>query len=608
MTETVESDAVLAKILAEEEAANYGSFVDIDKLDDSHRTSRKSRKSSWDDEDEDFVPGKYRSTKKHNKPNSMNASEKKKKLVGSREPTISETGEQHDEEKKRKAPSRWTEEEEKRFLEALDLYGRDWQKCAEYMGTRDANNFRSHAQKYFIRLYKQGLPVPPKVAESGQGHTLSGKPLDPNSAAARCYIFGKEYRKELANKKTSSNNSKAVEKENQMINIQEPNYNSSNETDEIEAQMLMDMQMSTNEESSLTFQENDQLVNNPKKSKKSKACLQEWEDPLSSSLNGYDEEGKTEYTRSRLRRIRPKTGNYSSILQGTLDSSTELCFVETREYPSDLSPGMEGSQPFYLQVDNVALIIMDFHSHLTQVEIIGFLGGYWKPEEKRIIVLEAFPCRSLSHSHSEDDRSFSVEMDPESEVEIRKDIEERGLRVVGWYHSHPTFRPNPSLRDLTNQQSYQTLFRDHRNNIEPFVGAIVSPYDSRLVRDESVIHWFYSDQNEAYMLSCSSFAATSNDSTNIRSLLEQRLSRCLQDVQQTCPSKMIHFADIWKHSHPSGQDIVAFGSFREKLKCSLQAKRPICVAETEMDDFLEETLSKLLSKEEKEDEKVEGLL
>ncbi|GJD09915.1 NADH-cytochrome b5 reductase 1 [Galdieria sulphuraria] len=561
MTETVESDAVLAKILAEEEAANYGSFVDSDKLYDSRGMSRKGRKSSSDDEDEDFVPGKYKSSKNRNKTNGMNTAEKKKKSVFAREQSIVETGGQRDEEKKRKAPSKWTEEEEKRFLEALNLFGRDWQKCAEYMGTRDANNFRSHAQKYFIRLYKQGLPVPPKVAESGQGHTLSGKPLDPNSAAARCYIFGKEYRKELASKRTSSSQSKAVEKENQIFNIQEP---SSNEVDEVEAQMLMDLEMSPIEEPARTCEENDQVANHPKKAKKTKSVLQVCEEGVSSSVMDYDEE-------------------------------------ETREYPSDVSPEREGSQPFHLQVDNIALIIMDFHSHLTQVEIIGFLGGYWKPEEKKIIVLEAFPCRSLSHSHSEDDRYFSVEMDPESEVEIRKDIEERGLRVVGWYHSHPTFRPNPSLRDLTNQQSYQTLFRDHRNNIEPFVGAIVSPYDARLVKDKSIIHWFYCDQSEAYILSCSPFATPSSDSTFIWSLLEQRLSRCLQDVQQTCPKKMIHFDDIWRHSHSSGQDTVSFGSFRDKLKFSLQAKRPICVGDIEFDAFLEETLSKLLPQEDKEE-------
>ena len=55
------------------------------------------------------------------------------------------------------------------------------------MGTRDARAFTSHAQKYFIKLAIAGKPVPSKVAETGQGYTLSGKPLDPTSAAAKAY-------------------------------------------------------------------------------------------------------------------------------------------------------------------------------------------------------------------------------------------------------------------------------------------------------------------------------------------------------------------------------------------------------------------------------------
>ncbi|KAJ8901986.1 hypothetical protein NDN08_004187 [Rhodosorus marinus] len=109
---------------------------------------------------------------------------------------------------KRKAPVKWSEEEETRFLEALQLYGRDWKKCAQHVGTRDANNFRSHAQKYFIRLYKHGLPVPRKVAETGEGHTLSGKPLDPNSAAARCYLNGRSYRSDLAKRHRQDSSSR----------------------------------------------------------------------------------------------------------------------------------------------------------------------------------------------------------------------------------------------------------------------------------------------------------------------------------------------------------------------------------------------------------------
>jgi hypothetical protein len=73
-------------------------------------------------------------------------------------------------------------------LEALDLYGRDWQRVTAHVGTRPATHIKSHAQKHFIMLAKRGVAVPPKVGESGWGHTIDGRRLDLNSSAARSYL------------------------------------------------------------------------------------------------------------------------------------------------------------------------------------------------------------------------------------------------------------------------------------------------------------------------------------------------------------------------------------------------------------------------------------
>jgi hypothetical protein len=59
----------------------------------------------------------------------------------------------------------------------------------------------SHAQKHFIRLAMSGTPLPPKVAASGPGYTLSGNLLDPTSAAAAAYGFS--YSKLLERESTS---------------------------------------------------------------------------------------------------------------------------------------------------------------------------------------------------------------------------------------------------------------------------------------------------------------------------------------------------------------------------------------------------------------------
>jgi hypothetical protein len=93
-------------------------------------------------------------------------------------------------------------------------------------------------------------------------------------------------------------------------------------------------------------------------------------------------------------------------------------------------------------------------------------------------------------------------MDPASEVQAHIYFSScvPPLSVVGWYHSHPTFDPSPSLRDIETQSAHQTLFRCSSSNInsgggfgdgfvEPFVGAIVAPFDLAWKETASRIVW-----------------------------------------------------------------------------------------------------------------------
>lgn len=49
---------------------------------------------------------------------------------------------------------KWTEDEHKLFLEALEKYGNCWKLVEQFIGTRSCAQIRSHAQKYFRKLRK----------------------------------------------------------------------------------------------------------------------------------------------------------------------------------------------------------------------------------------------------------------------------------------------------------------------------------------------------------------------------------------------------------------------------------------------------------------------
>ena len=92
----------------------------------------------------------------------------------------------------RKSPIYWTENDEKVFLKAVTKFGRNWDKVSKYVSqysdhVRDKPSIRSHAQRWLIKCYVHKIPLPPKIRESGEGHTLSGQPLDENSAAYLSY-------------------------------------------------------------------------------------------------------------------------------------------------------------------------------------------------------------------------------------------------------------------------------------------------------------------------------------------------------------------------------------------------------------------------------------
>lgn len=176
--------------------------------------------------------------------------------------------------------------------------------------------------------------------------------------------------------------------------------------------------------------------------------------------------GRTDYSKARLRTARERVSISFRQMASDLDP---LTMVKCEPFCGQPNSGVLGCQPFGIKVQSNVLLGMDFHAHLMTTEVIGFLAGEWNASTKVIHIKAIFPCRSLQTGQNH----VNVEMDPTSEFEVRQEIEKRNMRIVGWYHSHPTFTPDPSMVDIENQTSYQSLFKDEAMNEEPFVGAIV---------------------------------------------------------------------------------------------------------------------------------------
>ncbi|KAL8002893.1 putative PWWP domain, histone H2A deubiquitinase MYSM1, MPN domain-containing protein [Plasmopara halstedii] len=192
------------------------------------------------------------------------------------------------------------------------------------------------------------------------------------------------------------------------------------------------------------------------------------------------------------------------MMSGNLDPHTMVQCAAYRakdrvEEPNSRSrSGATLEPPFQVVIHPDAVFVADVHAHLATCEIIGFLGGKWDENSQTLYIQAAFPCRSLEIDG--DDGSTDVEMDPGSEIEVRGIIENAQLEVVGWYHSHPAFAPDPSVRDIENQTSYQHLFKRPNTskeentvsmNLEPFVGLIVGTYDTRRNSPVSLFRYFH---------------------------------------------------------------------------------------------------------------------
>lgn len=77
----------------------------------------------------------------------------------------------------KKSRESWSEQEHDKFLEALQLFDRDWKKIEAFVGSKTVIQIRSHAQKYFLKVQKNGTSerVPPPRPKRKAAHPYPQK-------------------------------------------------------------------------------------------------------------------------------------------------------------------------------------------------------------------------------------------------------------------------------------------------------------------------------------------------------------------------------------------------------------------------------------------------
>lgn len=123
---------------------------------------------------------------------------------------------------------------------------------------------------------------------------------------------------------------------------------------------------------------------------------------------------------------------------------------------------------------------MTLHSSISNFEIIGWLGGFILGNQ--IIIKKAYSVEEVRTQTP----TMNVEMDPISAIEIQSVIEGDGFSVIGWYHSHPKFKTNPSNIDIENQLSMQLGMSGD------FIAGIINP----CYRDEIELSFFNVKEEE----------------------------------------------------------------------------------------------------------------
>ncbi|KAM8795038.1 MPN domain-containing protein [Eudromia elegans] len=217
-------------------------------------------------------------------------------------------------------------------------------------------------------------------------------------------------------------------------------------------------------------------------------------------------------------------------------------------------------QPFNVAIASNVLLLLDFHSHLTRSEVVGYLGGRWDTSAQLLTVLRAFPCRT---------RLGDAEAAAAVEEEICQGLVLRGLSLVGWYHSHPFGPPLPSLLDIDAQMGYQLRLHGG-HGFPPCLALICGPYDPGNPGVESRIAPFWvmpppEQRPNDYGIPMEVEVAHVQDGFLTTDVLQEMT--LLVEFYKGAPD-LVRFRELWSQDQ----------TYLDKLKGSLAARTPKDVA------------------------------
>ncbi|XP_069674702.1 histone H2A deubiquitinase MYSM1-like [Periplaneta americana] len=215
--------------------------------------------------------------------------------------------------------------------------------------------------------------------------------------------------------------------------------------------------------------------------------------------------------------------------------------------------------PYSVELHIEPLLIMDVHAHSSHSEVIGLLGGKYDLKRRVLQIWRALACRSSSSG-------VHCDMCPVSQTEASEHLHDEGLEVVGWYHSHPTFFPNPSLQDLDTQSNMQDWFA--KTASAPFVGFILSPYCPTSKTSASEYRCLIVEPNTE--LTSTPYRLTVNvisTELNINTLL--RRMETIFSLHEENSEAMVDFSAEYSSQPPITYKEKCVASAREHIKSSL---------------------------------------